>query len=307
MPLAPSSLGVDWISTPNGLPTGFYRHGPDIGDNGSTSFVTNVTTVATPTFTPLTPTSCWLWLDANDSTKVSTTGSNVTTWTDKSSNAASFNVSGTNPTYTNTQNSKSVVSFGGAGCLKGPNTFSVGTNNFALYIVFKFSSTTTGIQGIFNKSFWGGQPGRFYCYKDTVMNMSLQRDTVSPNLSPYSDTIPNDTYRVLSFICNRSLGVDTVYENGTSKSNINYTPDITTNLPNNNVALVGAYNDGTGSGVTTNPSTYLNGSIAEIISYNPSDMTNYSVTQQKIEGYLAWKWGLNATLPNNHPYFAKSP
>jgi hypothetical protein len=28
---------------------------------------------------------------------------------------------------------------------------------------------------------------------------------------------------------------------------------------------------------------------------------------QKVEGYLAWKWGLNKTLPNNHPYFAKSP
>ena len=44
MPLPPSSLGVDWITTPQGLPTGFYRNGPDIGDNGSTSYVTNITT-----------------------------------------------------------------------------------------------------------------------------------------------------------------------------------------------------------------------------------------------------------------------
>ena len=42
MPLPQSSLGVDWIPTPNGLPTGFYRYGPDIGDNGSTSYVTNI-------------------------------------------------------------------------------------------------------------------------------------------------------------------------------------------------------------------------------------------------------------------------
>jgi hypothetical protein len=34
-------------------------------------------------------------------------------------------------------------------------------------------------------------------------------------------------------------------------------------------------------------------------------MTDINV--QKVEGYLAWKWGVNTTLPNNHPYFAKSP
>lgn len=31
------------------------------------------------------------------------------------------------------------------------------------------------------------------------------------------------------------------------------------------------------------------------------------VTRQKIEGYLAWKWGLVANLPNNHPYRFRPP
>ena len=39
MPLPPSSVGVDWITTPNGLPAGYYRNGPDIGDNGSSTYV----------------------------------------------------------------------------------------------------------------------------------------------------------------------------------------------------------------------------------------------------------------------------
>jgi len=31
------------------------------------------------------------------------------------------------------------------------------------------------------------------------------------------------------------------------------------------------------------------------------------VTRQKCEGYLAWKWGLEATLPSNHPYKTYMP
>ena len=37
--LPPSSLGVFWITDYNGLPTGYYRNGPDIGDNGSSTYV----------------------------------------------------------------------------------------------------------------------------------------------------------------------------------------------------------------------------------------------------------------------------
>jgi len=39
--------------------------------------------------------------------------------------------------------------------------------------------------------------------------------------------------------------------------------------------------------------------IAEVILYN-SVLTTLQV--QQIEGYLAWKWGLQANLPVGHPY-----
>ena len=29
--------------------------------------------------------------------------------------------------------------------------------------------------------------------------------------------------------------------------------------------------------------------------------------QQQVEGYLAWKWGLQANLPANHPYYTHPP
>jgi hypothetical protein len=43
----------------------------------------------------------------------------------------------------------------------------------------------------------------------------------------------------------------------------------------------------------------LNGSVGEVIHYNSALNTTQ---RQQIEGYLAWKWGLEGSLPANHPY-----
>jgi len=44
---------------------------------------------------------------------------------------------------------------------------------------------------------------------------------------------------------------------------------------------------------------FLNGDIAEILVYDTALSDN---DRQKVEGYLAWKWGLVAGLPVGHPY-----
>ena len=43
---------------------------------------------------------------------------------------------------------------------------------------------------------------------------------------------------------------------------------------------------------------YYNGDIAEILAYNVTTDT----VRQTIEGYLAWKWGLEVNLPAQHPF-----
>ena len=46
------------------------------------------------------------------------------------------------------------------------------------------------------------------------------------------------------------------------------------------------------------------GYISEVICYN----TALTVGQrQQVEGYLAWKWGLQGNLPSNHPYKSAAP
>ena len=51
-------------------------------------------------------------------------------------------------------------------------------------------------------------------------------------------------------------------------------------------------------------SQFYNGSMNEIIVYNQ----NLSVSDyQKIEGYLAWRWGIQSNLPITHPYYLFPP
>jgi len=53
-----------------------------------------------------------------------------------------------------------------------------------------------------------------------------------------------------------------------------------------------------------NGDAFWKGGIAEIV------VTSGTITtgdRQKVEGYLAWKWGLQANLPANHPYKSEQP
>jgi hypothetical protein len=44
--------------------------------------------------------------------------------------------------------------------------------------------------------------------------------------------------------------------------------------------------------------------VAEVLVYNT---TASSDDRQKVEGYLAWKWGLQGNLPGGHPYKHGAP
>ena len=49
---------------------------------------------------------------------------------------------------------------------------------------------------------------------------------------------------------------------------------------------------------------YWNGYVGEVILYSTT-LTTFE--RQKVEGYLAWKWGLQSSLPVDHPYYLSAP
>jgi hypothetical protein len=42
----------------------------------------------------------------------------------------------------------------------------------------------------------------------------------------------------------------------------------------------------------------------EMVTYNQDLGTT---SRQQVEGYLAWKWGFQSSLPANHPYKNQAP
>jgi hypothetical protein len=75
------------------------------------------------------------------------------------------------------------------------------------------------------------------------------------------------------------------------------------NTPNQANFDINFYAVGNNTDPTDAPST-LHGNISEILVYN-TDLTSFQV--EKIEGYLAWKWGLQGTLKTGHPYKGSAP
>jgi hypothetical protein len=62
----------------------------------------------------------------------------------------------------------------------------------------------------------------------------------------------------------------------------------------------------TGNLIINGLSTYSLGSanLGEILHYNRSLSVN---ERQQVEGYLAWKWGIQSSLPSTHPFIKSSP
>ena len=99
-------------------------------------------------------------------------------------------------------------------------------------------------------------------------------------------------------VWNKSAGERTIFVNGNQEAQ---TTGLTTTWTYNNnpQTIIGnnAYN--------FPPGQYFQGFLFEAIIYL-SD-TYDSVEREKIEGYLAHKWGLTSDLPSNHPYKNNPP
>jgi hypothetical protein len=107
--------------------------------------------------------------------------------------------------------------------------------------------------------------------------------------------LTNNTDRILSGAFNNvdvSLSV-----NGGAPVSTAYTPNAIYHV--NDATTLGAFRN-TSDGVAST----FNGAMYEIIVLHSMPSTDI---RQRIEGYLAHKWGITAKLPSNHPYKVNLP
>ena len=236
---------------------------------------------------------CAVWLDAADATTLTLSGSNVTQWRDKSGLGNNGTVIGTPVTSTGAFQGRSSVYLNGSAMIQGP--VSITGTQLTAFAVVQFASfgvddvrvlslgTTSNVDWdsglrcvpIFFSSA-GTFAGRLAQYR-------------YPQVNGYGVTAASNTpYLITSgFTGTTSL----FYTNGAVGS---------TNSNITGTFAVSAYGVGA---IVNNSGGNLPGYIAEVIIYN----TSLTDTQrQQLEGYLAWKWGLQSNLPTIQPVLPAS-
>jgi hypothetical protein len=109
---------------------------------------------------------------------------------------------------------------------------------------------------------------------------------------------------------NLLVGSSNISANTTTLYNYTYTAggNASTLLNGNVDSSISSIASFTGQGLTHigsyGTSTYFSGTIYEVIIFN-TVLTNPQ--RQAMEGFLAWKWGLNSNLPVAHPYSSFPP
>jgi hypothetical protein len=239
-------------------------------------------------FTPLQiqPGNCQLWLDAYDSSSVTVSGTNIISVQDKSGKGVVLS-NATGYSYPNNTFNGSYPSFlpsnvsivNGTQTLGVNTSFAVATPFTVVFVAKRVLSSDTAAAFIIDS---GGSSGanRPYIWDPTgAFTWNVATSTTTSAISLTSSVVVTE------------LGTSpTFFENGT---NALVSPS-STNFTTGGITIGNRYTLNNG----------FPGHICEIIIYSNSLTTTQ---RQQVEGYLAWKWGLQASLPANHPYKNSSP
>jgi methionine-rich copper-binding protein CopC len=248
-----------------------------------------------------------LWLDASD-----LSASPVGAWNDKSGNNRNFSQTGANrPAYaTNSFNtSYPGVTFDGTDdYMSAGDTLDVGTNSLGIVAAVKYNTTDTSGM-VISKTRYAVGNGRYFMgrFQGTGFGLGtgaqyqyVGEGDFATAISPNADS--STSPRLLGFDLNRQTsGYIKNWINAVAVTTNTFTGN-TTDYSSTDLLLLGAYGNSSGNG--PQGSSYLSGVIAEVVVVQAamSDSDRW-----KLEGYLAWKWGMVANLPADHPYKSAAP
>lgn len=230
-----------------------------------------------------------VWLDAQDSNTITLLNSRVSQWNDKSGN--NYNATPAESTYplysSNTLNSLPCVNFDydtGMFIYEATGTYSSYVCGFLVY-----QSVDTTRSGFFVERSFTGTAAPYI-----VRNSSRNRgDGVSGSVS-LTNGIPNLV----------SYTNPTMYNFEASGSF--WKDKINTSVVYNNTASTAPFSDtAVHTEIFTRVNTsYVRAKVGEYITYN-----RYlpPFILERIEGYIAWRWGLVSRIPTTHPFYSTPP
>lgn len=222
-----------------------------------------------------------LWLDAEDAASITLNGSTVSQWNDKSGNGRNA-VQGTasnQPAYGATLISgKPALSFDGVNdSISSASTSISFSTSASVFMV----ATNTGTASEFGGSFDFVGNNNFidvFSGSPTLIRWEIG-NTVNGTVGSNTHTVTANTPYILSSARNTSL------INGGDQKTFAQTGVVTT--PITASARVGSY------------FSAYKGNVGEIVLLAAEASVDL---RQRLEGYLAWKWKLQANLPSTHPF-----
>jgi hypothetical protein len=256
-------------------------------------------------WTPAELTGLALWLDAADSSTITLNGGNVSQWDDKSGNGnhVSNATAATQPAYLATGwNGKPTLSFTQSGL---EFLFKDGVSNFASNTDFTIASAFEFLQAYNTWDMiagWRSVPNSNSGTSGApvLQGMSAAQQIGYHNTDQVDIRIKVDvTTRLGKKIATISRSGGTDGNNGaatvtsTGFSQATYDTDTTQTWASS--AATGFQVGGRQQAATQYGDKY----ISEVVGCNTKLSTE---DRQKLEGYLAWKWGLAENLPPDHPY-----
>jgi hypothetical protein len=254
---------------------------------------------STPVFLPTQISNCALWIDAADSSRITFSGSNVRLITDKSgnTNTAINNVLSSTVLGPTVTSSNTLLFTRTSSNVQGLNTQTnqQTTQAVTFAIVAKPSQDVSAAIWLDFRKTAGGIPlHTFY------NNQIVVRGSTPATLASYPQTISSTNFSIFHL---QTTANNLIFSlNGTvTTSNTN-----TLDMPaaDSRWLTIGCLADITGQTLANMATFTCTSEIAEVI------MINRFVTsaeRQKLEGYLAWKWGLQNSLPTTHPYYKFRP
>jgi len=246
---------------------------------------------ANPYFNPTLIAGCQLWLDGTDplgNGSVPTNGTVISSWKDKSGkNVTTTGVN--NPTYLSSAQGISFTN-SSAQYYSLPNgTFPYGDSSYSYFIICNWNGNS-GPYGLVGAGVLASD--QLWVIRNTTGQNTVANYWYADDITTSTSMTPGQRTYISAFY-STGKGLRSVWIN--FFSGVSGYPANNRNQPNTN-CTVGA--------AVVSQSEYMNGTISEVIVFN----TNLIGTQQYIiEGYLAWKWGLQSSLPSNHPYLNVPP
>jgi hypothetical protein len=244
---------------------------------------------------------CQLWFDAADRSSMTFSGSTVTQWNDKSGNARNA-TNGADPAPTYSANG---FNGGYPGLLFNGST-RMSTPAIIPQPVLSANGTDTSIFLVFNYNFTGvnyavyglGSVDNTYVLRTpwtTGTYGTAIIDTTATLASPGRITFTFGSAQAAGQLYSilRSGALHSFYQYGSLTTSVS--PQSGTVGTTSQTFNIGGANG------TTGASLFFNSYISELIIYNVALTT---AQQQQVESYLAWKWGLQASLPSTNPYSA---